>query len=250
MDLTDVTLIVPTRNEAVNIERFLESLPAALALVIVDASDDGTVDIVAARRPEHTRIVRDPGSVTEARQLGAVLADTEWLLFSDADVAFAPDYFARLAELPEADAVYGPKLSSDEFAGYYRWFARGQQLCHALGIPAASGSNLLVRRCALHAVGGFDLALRCNEDSELVWRIKSNGAAVRYDRRLVVHATDHRRLYGGRIRKTLHSVARCALLRAGLIPARWRHHDWGYWSTPTTGGRVCPKPKTARSWTG
>jgi len=28
---------------------------------------------------------------------------------------------------------------------YYRWFARTQRLSHALGLPAASGSNMLVR---------------------------------------------------------------------------------------------------------
>jgi hypothetical protein len=34
----------------------------------------------------------------------------------------------------------------------------------------------------------------------------------------------------GVIAKTAHTLARCALLRTGLMPRRWRSHAWGYWS--------------------
>ena len=44
--LTDVTVIVPTRNEAANIARFLGSLPQAIALIVVDKSSDATRELV------------------------------------------------------------------------------------------------------------------------------------------------------------------------------------------------------------
>jgi hypothetical protein len=47
---------------------------------------------------------------------------------------------------------------------------------------------------------------------------------------LVVYAHDHRRLYRGPLRKTLHSITRCLLLYLGLISESWLSHDWGYWS--------------------
>jgi glycosyltransferase involved in cell wall biosynthesis len=228
--LADVTVIVPTRNEARNISRFLDSLPDDLALVVVDDSTDATPAIVRRDRPRRTRLIRRSGGLTEARQLGARHARTPWLLFTDADIAFDAGYFARLAELPACDVAYGPKLSRDEYCRYYRWFARGQGLLHALGLPAASGSNLLVSTRAFVAVDGFDLALSCNEDSELVWRVHGNGGRCLYDSDLVVWATDHRRLRRGVIAKTAHTIARCALLRTGLMPRRWRSHAWGYWS--------------------
>lgn len=228
--LDAITIILPTRNEARNIPVFLASLPPAAPLIVVDASTDATPELVQQIRPYHTTLIRQPANVTLARQISAGLAQTPWLLFTDADVTFAPDYFDQAPALLRGDVVYGPKRSRGEFQSYYRWFSRGQQFMHRLGVPAASGSNLLVRRSAFQAVGGFDLTLNCNEDSELAWRLRRRGYAVHFAPELVVYEHDHRRLRRGRLRKTAHSLARCALLYANLMPARWRGHDWGYWS--------------------
>jgi GT2 family glycosyltransferase len=176
------------------------------------------------------------GTLTEARQLGAERAATRWLLFTDADITFAADYFTSLdaaLELlgaPEPGLLYGPKLSADEFSGYYAGLARAQRFIDFLRIPAASGSNMIISRRAFAAVGGFDTVLQCNEDSELGWRIARAGFRCRFDPRLIVWAVDHRRLHRGRLRKTLHTVARCVVLFFGLMPQRWRGRDWGYWS--------------------
>jgi glycosyltransferase involved in cell wall biosynthesis len=235
----NLTVVVPTRDEAANVERFLRSLPESVPLIVVDKSDDATRDIIRTVRPRNTVVLDCHGTLTEARQLGAERATTRWLLFTDADVAFAADYFASLdAALervaahgaPEPGLVYGPKLSAGEYRGYYRALARAQRLIDLLSIPAASGSNMIVSAKAFAAVGGFDTVLRCNEDSELGWRIARAGFRCRFDPRLVVWAVDHRRLHRGRLRKTLHTVARCAALFFGLIPQRWRSRDWGYWS--------------------
>lgn len=230
MNLESITVVLPTRNEAHNIAAFLASLPHEVHLIVVDASDDETPDLIHRLRPERIQVLRRKSTITEARQLGAELAHTDWLLFTDADVVFPDDYFEFLSRLPETDVIYGPKLSRDRFAVYYRWFGYGQQCSHWLGIPAATGSNLLIRREALFSAGGFDPELVCNEDSELVWRVKRAGYSARFSLDLPVYARDHRRLDGGLWRKTLHSVFRCLLLYWDLIPARWRGADWGYWS--------------------
>lgn len=226
--LAALTVVVPTRNEARNISGFLASLPAEARLIVVDKSDDDTIDIVERERRPATRILHCRGSLTEARQVGAEAADTEYVLFTDADLRFDSAYFPRLSRL-HADVIYGPKLSPDRFRRYYRGIGMAQRLAHGIGIPAASGSNLLVGRRALFAAGGFDTRMPCNEDSELVWRLKRNGNLCLFDPRLVVWATDHRRLERGRLRKTVHSLLRCTLLYTGLMPERWRERDWGYW---------------------
>lgn len=228
----DITVIVPTRNEAKNIGTFLSSLPAWVPLIVVDASSDQTPEIVARLRPGRTQIIRRRCSIPEARQLGAEAARTEWLVFTDADVTFPPHYFDRLGLHSDQDCLYGSKLSRDRFVRFYRWFSYGQQICHRLGIPAATGSNLVIRRKALFAVGGFDPELICNEDSELAWRIKRAGFRVRFASDTPVYATDHRRLERGLLRKVLHSLTRCVLLYTDLAPSRWRSGDWGYWSEP------------------
>ena len=232
--LVDLTVIVPTRNEAANIEAFLDSIPAAAELIVVDKSTDGTGDIVRRRRPRHTTLLECSESLTVARQKGAVAARTRWLLFTDADVKFAPDYFPALVSCLADDTrglalVFGPKLSVDAYEGHYGRLAAAQRVLAALNIPAASGSNMLVTAEAFAAVGGFDRALTCNEDSELGWRIARAGFAWCFDPRLVAYASDHRRLRRGVLRKTLHTVFRCSALYLGLIPRRWRGHDWGYW---------------------
>src|SRR5262249_9430006 len=152
------------------------------------------------------------GNVAAARQAGAEAAHTPWLVYTDADVVFAPDYFERLIRYAPDGALYGPKLSRDAFTGYYRWFARGQRLLPWLGVPGASGSNLVVRRQALCAVGGFDRHLICTEDSELAWRLKRRGFGVAWAGDLVVYARDHRRLRRGVGRKLAHSTLRGTLL--------------------------------------
>lgn len=236
--LHTVTLIVPTRNEAHNIGPFLNSIPPHLPLIVVDASDDETPRLVLAQRPHATQVLRRPSNVTEARQIGAKVATTTWLLFTDADITFAPDYFTQLPRYLGLGygALYGATFSLTEYQTYYRWFSRGQALADFWGIPAASGSNLLIRRDVFQAIGGFDLRLTCNEDSEIGWRVKRQGYWIRFVPQLVVYAHDHRRLVRqGQIGKTLHSVLRCALLWSGLMPSSWRQHDWGYWSDRTPG---------------
>jgi glycosyltransferase involved in cell wall biosynthesis len=130
--LSDITLVLATRDEARNIGAFLDSIPRELSLVVVDASRDETPELIERLRPERTLVLREPGNVTEARQRGFEVARSDWLLFSDADVVFAPDYFERLAALDEPAVYYGPKLSRDRFRAYYRRFAWGQALCQAV----------------------------------------------------------------------------------------------------------------------
>ena len=225
----DITSIVPTRNEIRNIPAFLGSIPPDIRLIVVDASSDDTPRCIGEMRPNNTVVLRYPGTIAEARNAGTAAARTSWLVFTDADVTFAPDFFGRLMQHPLSDAVYGPKLSIGDYKNYYAWFAHGQRLSDSLGIPAASGSNLCCRRDVLQAVGGFDSALVVNEDSEVMWRIKRGGFRVTFDSALAVFASDHRRLKQGALRKTVHSITRCFLLYFGLLPRRWRSSDWGYW---------------------
>jgi glycosyltransferase involved in cell wall biosynthesis len=229
----NVSVIVPTRNEAHNILPFMRSIPDPIPLVVVDSSDDDTPNLVKSHRPDNTLLLRRSVRISEARQLGAEAARTGWFLFTDADIIFAPDYFDRLPGALTHDLIYGPKYSADEaYWRYYRWFSRGQGLAHKIGIPAASGSNLLIRREAFFASGGFDLELTCNEDTEIVWRVRRSGYSVHFTPELKVYARDHRRLDRGVIRKTAHSLVRSLLLYFNLMPSRLRGQDWGYWRDP------------------
>jgi GT2 family glycosyltransferase len=230
-----ISVVVPTKNERENLPRFLASLPPDVELVLCDASDDDTPELARALRPAETIVLAAPGSIAEARQIGAEAASGEVLVFADADVELDAGYFERLRDLATGswDAICGPKLSRDTYARYYRFVAQAQRVTYAtLGIVGASGSNMVMLRSAFRELGGFRLDLRCNEDTELFLRAGRRGLRVHFDPGLVVWATDHRRLRRGLVRKSAHSLVRNALLylvckRPGL--PRLLVHDWGYW---------------------
>jgi glycosyltransferase involved in cell wall biosynthesis len=231
MNLTDLTIILPTRNEVNNIRTFLASIPSTIQLIVVDSSTDNTREVINECRPLNTTLLHRNISIVEARQCGAEVATTPWLLFTDADVRFSQDYFSRLAAQDDGQgALYGSKRSAGGFRNYYRAFVWGQRLLHRAGIPAATGSNLLIRRDTLLEVGGFDRPLSCSEDTEVVWRIYRRGFRVDFAPDLAVFETDHRRLRRGALAKTMHSLTRCLLLYLDLMPSRWRAGDWKYWA--------------------
>jgi glycosyltransferase involved in cell wall biosynthesis len=230
-----LSIVIPTRNEAAVIGAFLAAIPADIELVVVDASDDATPDIVLETRPHNTRVIRSRAGIAQARQIGAEAARGEWLLFSDADVCFAPAYFTRVGARLVSDAFYGAKLATAAHPVYNRSFAAGQRICHRLGLAAASGSNMAVRRAAFTAIGGFRLDLPVNEDSELLLRMAHYGYRVDYAPELQVLSLNDRRLDRGATRKLLHSALRCTLIAVALhvpLPQRLLRHDWGYWRQP------------------
>jgi putative flippase GtrA len=230
--LDDLCVIVPTKNERANVAAFVASLPDAVHLMVLDASDDDTAAQFRALRPERTTVLRCLGNIPTARQRGAEATDATWLLFTDADVEFAPGYFERLAALrlgARCGGIVGAKASLSRYRRYFRLFVAGQRVLHWLGIPAATGSNMLMRREALLACGGFDLRLSVNEDSEVMWRCQRAGFDIQFAPALVVYERDHRRLDRGVARKLIHTAVRCAALYLGVLPQRWRLSDWGYW---------------------
>ncbi|MCG8353804.1 MAG: glycosyltransferase [Chloroflexales bacterium] len=230
--LDTVSVIIPTRNERRNIAAFLRSLHPDVELVVVDASDDGTDMLISQLRPIRTQVIRSSSHIALARQIGARVARGDWLIFSDADVTFEPGYFDYLARHVTGDAFYGPKYATTDHPRYSQFFNACQRFCHRLGIPAASGSNMGMRRSVFERLNGFRLDLSVNEDTELMMRAKRKNIQADYVRQLAVRSIDDRRLDRGVIFKTLHSLSRNAMLFINLyipLPQCWLRHDWGYW---------------------
>lgn len=234
MNIDALTVVVPTKNESENIGAFLRSLDPRVSLLVVDASTDETPDRILDARPERTVVIRDEGTIPEARQIGLEAAETEWVLCTDADMSFGPDYWTAWEALDldeRVGAVQGAKLSADEaYRTYYRLFSFGIRAMSWLTIPAGSGSNMILRREASLASGGFDPALTANEDIYALWSIRKAGWKVIFAGGLRVYERDHRRLEQGRLRKTLHGWVRPLMLFTGLGSDRVRRSSWGYWN--------------------
>ncbi|MDQ2765953.1 MAG: glycosyltransferase [Gemmatimonadota bacterium] len=115
---TLVSMIIPARNEARNIERCVRSIqrttwPALELLVVDDRSEDGTGDLVRALAATDARVrVIDGTPVPEgwfgkqwACAQGAREARGSTLIFTDADTAHAPDLVVRTVNAMRARAI-------------------------------------------------------------------------------------------------------------------------------------------------
>jgi len=123
--LLDVTVVIPVKNEAVNLPQCLACLAAFEKVVVVDSgSTDATCEIAAKAGAEVLNFEWN-GQFPKKRNwvLRNHIFETEWVLFLDAD-EFITDAF--VAEL-------GHSLSSTNCAGFWlnyeRWFL-GSELKH------------------------------------------------------------------------------------------------------------------------
>jgi putative flippase GtrA len=132
-DVFDVTVVIPTRNEAGNVVELLRRLDDALGalraeVLFVDDSDDETPSVirdaaVQSRRPVRL-LHREPGR-REGRLGGAVvvgfqLARAPWAVVIDGDLQHPPEIVPALLReglAPDVDLVYGTRYDASGDAG-------------------------------------------------------------------------------------------------------------------------------------
>jgi len=117
----NITIVIPTFNEAKNLERLVEqifSLHSAYSIIVVDDnSPDGTGDIADAlsRRYPRLRVIHRPcqaglGSAYIEGFKSALSEKTDLIMEMDADFSHDPCYIARLVEASKkADLVIGSR---------------------------------------------------------------------------------------------------------------------------------------------
>lgn len=205
-----VSVVVPARNEALNIETCLRSItassyPAFEVIVVDDRSEDDTAARAGAVPPGRARSVEVVGGEALAEgwlgkpwacHQGAARARGELLLFTDADTTHHPDLLARaVAGLREERAdlltVVGRQLMETfwerlvqpqiflvmlfRFPDFERT-AKNRRWRDAI----ANGQFLLFTRRAYAAIGGHE-AVRDEvvEDLAIAQRVKRGGLALR-----------------------------------------------------------------------
>ena len=182
------SIVIPAYNEADNIRRLLQSIEKAKGqrcdteVILVD--DDST-DNTRAIAIEMGAEIIDAGQVNISmiRNLGAMQAKGEILLFVDADMKVPENWFQLIAEYFDGEQVdvlgFVEKIPEEA-----PWFARIWSLriaarrSKAMQVDFLSGRNIGVRKIFFDKVQGFDARLTTGEDKDFVMRLKAAGAKV------------------------------------------------------------------------
>jgi dolichol-phosphate mannosyltransferase len=166
-------LVVPTYNEAENIEPFVEAagrmLPAGSKILIVDdGSPDGTGEIaerIAKRRDDvrvlhrHSKEGLGPAYVAGFRE--ALAGGADLIVEMDADFSHEPAYLPRLLEAAErGDLVIGSRYVDGGGVGDWgavrRWISRGgsayAKLILGVGVNDLTAGFKCFRREVLEAI--------------------------------------------------------------------------------------------------
>jgi hypothetical protein len=187
----NVSVITPAWNAAATISETLDSLvvqthKAWQAIVVDDGSTDETPEIVRrfAARDRRFRLVQQRQTGTAAaRNTGLLVAETDWVLFLDADDWIAPTHLERLtAELaahPELGAVHcgSARVALDRTMTIEQYQPPTGDLFPVLARrPVFPVHACIVRRSLIEEVGGFNPVLTISPDWDLWQRIARTGA--------------------------------------------------------------------------
>jgi mycofactocin system glycosyltransferase len=201
-----VSVIVPTRNRAAQLERCLRALcaldypPERLEIIVVDdSSQDESAQLLQrlaaefAGRGHRLRSVRQTGHLGAARSRnrGASLASYALLAFLDDDCLPAPDWLRALVPFlqDESVAAVGGMIRAYDLRsrlGRYEdvrsslfMGVRPQEVSPAGPLTYLPTANLLVRRSAWQAIGGFR-PLPYGEDVDFCYRLLAAGGRILY----------------------------------------------------------------------
>lgn len=191
----ELTVVVPVRDRAVQLDRCLAALHPLPVVVVDDASrDPAAVAEVARRHGAQLVALSENVGPAGARNAGLAHVRTPAVAFVDSDVeAPAEALLALVRHLADPFvALVGPRVAGHVRNDRPRWFERYDAAASSLslgnrpytvrpgaGVAWLPSACLLARTEALGA--GFDAAMRVGEDVDLVWRLVESGHRVRYD---------------------------------------------------------------------
>ena len=217
--MTDVSLLICTRDRGASLSRTLDSITHAVAaapgvvveLVIVDngSRDDTSDRLVAWQRRQDFCVVllheAQPG-LAQARNTALARARGRIVAMTDDDCVLRPDYFATLLTAfadAATPAIIGGRILPGDPADLPVTIKLEDHPMEAVrdGFPGGfvMGANLAFTRDVIGLTGPFDTRFGAGarfvaaEDTDLLFRALGHGVRVAYDPRFVVEHHHGRR---------------------------------------------------------
>jgi glycosyltransferase involved in cell wall biosynthesis len=169
-----ITIIVPCKNEEDYIPYLLlhlrNQMIGSTRIIIADCSTDNTRAVIQATKGNLNVEIIDGGPVSVAKNNGARLVTTPYILFIDADVRFFKDTVIRDAvekiESDDLDLVGLNIKCYDSDPRAKLGFALFNIVNHVLKFfsPFAVGAFMLTRRDRFEEYGGFPEKFSTSED--------------------------------------------------------------------------------------
>lgn len=211
--MPEVSVVIPVHNRESSIEASIMSVLRQTfsdfeLLVVDDASEDGTLDVLSRIRDERIRIVRRDhnGGASAARNSGIREATGHYVAFQDSDDEWLPRKLEMQLEGIEStdDQAVGVYCGMIVVGGFPDTCMSRREIRYIPSIRngmAVSGrikesllrypsfistQTLMVRRDALMECGGFDESLPVLEDWDLAIRVAGLGPIVFIDEPLVI----------------------------------------------------------------
>ena len=197
--LPEVSIVIPVMNRADELRRCLTSLTRLtypqekLQIIVVD---DGSSDDSPLVAREFGALLVPSGGVgrgpAAARNVGAAVANGEFLAFIDSDCSASPEWLCQLipAFNDSAMAAVGGQVDGmctesavDRYEAVMSSLSIGTR--ERVGNSGTDtfylpSCNLLVRRSAFRSVGGFDDSMHVGEDVDLTWRLRDRRWSICY----------------------------------------------------------------------
>jgi glycosyltransferase involved in cell wall biosynthesis len=201
-----ISLIIPVKNEAEKIEQCLEAVfnqtLKPFEVIVVDGhSTDKTVE--NARKFTVKILYEDYGTVGGARQAGVENAKGDFIAFTDADCIPEKNWLENLIrEFGNSNNIVGVgggtknigkglweksiALALDSFLGSAN-SVQDRVFKEKRFVKSISGCNSIYRKEDLIKVGGFNVGLSINEETELNRRLTKLGKILYTPNAIVLH---------------------------------------------------------------
>jgi glycosyltransferase involved in cell wall biosynthesis len=204
LEVPKITVVIPVKNSERTIRKCLEavlnqSIKPYEVIVVDGHSSDKTVEI--AKRFNVRVIYENHGTVGGARQVGLEASNGDYVAFTDADCIPEKRWLENLVKEFSDEVVgvggglkyFGEGLWDSSIALAMNTLVgsgnsvQGRLFKKRRFVKSISGCNCMYRKETLLKIGGFNVNLSINEDTELNRRLSKLGKLLYVPDAIVIH---------------------------------------------------------------